>query len=204
MVARTRELEALGGAHLQRRVVARMEDPRRAHGAAEPVEHGEIDLALAVRLQARRQVFDSHRAVQQLHAGLAHDAVAHRRRWIVVDGAKVPLAVDELATHGEVLRHAHERVVDGCVAVRVIVAHHLADDLRALRVRPGRPQPELVHRVQNAPVHGLQAVAHVGQRAPDDHRHGVVEVRRAHLLLERARLDVAAADHLSGCHRSPP
>src|SRR5262249_7190399 len=60
------------------------------------------------------------------------------------------------------------------------------------------------HRVQHPPVHRLQSVAHVGQGAPDDHRHGVVEVRRAHLLLERARLHVAAADHISRGHRSPP
>ena len=81
--------------------------------------------------------------------------------------------------------------------MRVIVAHHLADDLGALGVGAGRAEAQLVHRVEHAAVHGLQAVAHVGQRAPDDHRHRVVEVRGAHLLLERARLDVAAADHVS-------
>jgi hypothetical protein len=43
-------------------------------------------------------------------------------------------------------------------------------------------------------VNGLQAVAHVGQRAPDDDGHRVVEVRGAHLVLERARLDVASAE----------
>ena len=41
-----------------------------------------------------------------------------------------------------------------------------------------------VHREQHAPVHRLQAVAHVGQRAPDDHAHRVIEVRPAHLLFE--------------------
>ena len=55
-------------------------------------------------------------------------------------------------------------------------------------------QAELVHHVQDAAVDRLQAVAHVGQRAPDDDRHGVVEIRRAHLLLEPAGLDVAAVD----------
>ena len=81
--------------------------------------------------------------------------------------------------------------------MRVIVAHHLADDLGALGVGASRPEAELVHRVQHAAVDGLQAIAHVGQRAADDHRHRVVEVRGAHLLLERARFDVAAADHIS-------
>jgi hypothetical protein len=89
--------------------------------------------------------------------------------------------------------------------VGVIVAHHLADDLGALGVGTGGPEAELVHRVEHATVHGLQAIANVGERAPDDHRHGVVEVGGAHLLLERARFDVAAADHVSASHAlSPP
>ena len=31
-------------------------------------------------------------------------------------------------------------------------------------------------------MHGLEAVAHVGQRPADDHAHGVVEVGGAHLV----------------------
>ena len=46
-----------------------------------------------------------------------------------------------------------------------------------------------MHRVEDAAVHGLEPVAHVGQRAADDDGHRVVEVRRLHLVLERARLE---------------
>ena len=120
--------------------------------------------------------------------------VAHGGCRVVVDRAEVALAVDELVAHRELLGHAHERVVDRGVAVRVIVAHHLTDDLGALGVGAGGAEAELVHRVQHAAMHGLQTVAHVGQGAADDHRHRVVEVGGAHLLLERARFDVAAAD----------
>ncbi len=95
--------------------------------------------------------------------------VPHGGGGIVVDGAEVALAVDERVAHREVLRHAHERVVDRRVAVRVVLAHHLADDAGALRVRRGSARgPALVHREQHAAVDGLQAVADVGQRAPDD------------------------------------
>ena len=38
--------------------------------------------------------------------------VAHRRGRIAVDRAEVPLAVDQRIAHVEVLRHAHQRVVD--------------------------------------------------------------------------------------------
>ena len=136
-------------------------------------------------------------------AGEAGLGVAHRGRRIVVDRAEVALAVDQLVAHREVLRHPHERVVDRGVAVRVIVAHHLADDLGALGVGASRPEAQLVHRVEHAAMDRLQAVAHIWQRAPDDHRHRVVEVRGAHLLLERAGFDVAAADHISTRQASP-
>ena len=33
-------------------------------------------------------------------------------------------------------------------------------------------------------MHGLQPVAHIGQGAPDDHAHRVIQIGSAHLLLE--------------------
>ena len=51
----------------------------------------------------------------------------------------------------------------------------------------------LVHRIEDAPVHRLQAVAHVRQRAADDHAHGVIEIGAAHLLDDRDRIDVGWA-----------
>ncbi len=120
--------------------------------------------------------------------------VAHRRRGVAVDVAEVAVPVDERIAHREVLGETHERVVDRRVAVRVVLAHHLADDLGALDVLAVGLQAQLVHHVEHAAVHRLQTVAHVREGAPDDDRHGVVQVRRAHLLLEPAGLDVAAAD----------
>src|SRR3954451_8190216 len=49
----------------------------------------------------------------------------------------------------------------------------------------------LVHRVEDAPVHGLQAVARVGQRARHDHAHRVIEVAALHLIDDGNRLDIA-------------
>ena len=40
-------------------------------------------------------------------------------------------------------------------------------------------------------MHGLQAVAHVGQRAAHDHAHGVIEVGALHLVVDGNQLDVA-------------
>jgi len=89
------------------------------------------------------------------------------------------------------LRHAHDGVVHGRVAVRVILADHIADDARRFLVGLVILIAELAHCVQHAPVHGLEAVAHVGQRAADDHAHGVVEIRLSHLVFQVDRQDFA-------------
>ena len=51
--------------------------------------------------------------------------------------------------------------------------------------------PEPLHGVEDAPVHGLQAVAHVGERARDDDAHRVFEVGALHLLGDGDGADVA-------------
>ena len=83
------------------------------------------------------------------------------------------------------LREADHRVVDRRVAVRVVLAEHVADDGRALAVRAPGHEVVLVRRVENAPVDRLEAVAGVGDRAPDDDAHRVVEVARTHLVGDR-------------------
>ena len=110
--------------------------------------------------------------------------VAIGRGRIAVDRTEVALAVDQGVAHVEVLRQTDERVVRRHVAVRVVVADDFADDLRALAVRAVRRQAHLAHRVQHAAVRGLQPVAHVRQRAPDDHAHRVIEVRAPHLVFD--------------------
>src|SRR5262249_18402876 len=66
----------------------------------------------------------------------------------------------------------------------MIALQHLTDDARALRVAPVVQQVLAEHRVEDAAVHGLQAVACDGERAPDDDRHRVVHVGLAHLVLD--------------------
>ena len=105
-------------------------------------------------------------------------------RRVAVDGAEVPLAVDERVAQVPVLRQAHQRVVDGGVAVWVVLLQHLAHDAGALRVLVVVEQPLRLHRVEDPPVDRLQPVAHVRQSATDDDGHRVVEVRLAQLGLD--------------------
>ena len=110
--------------------------------------------------------------------------VPHRRRRVAVDRSEIALPVHQRVAHVEVLRHADERVVDGGVAVGMEIAHHLADDLRALAIAARGRQPHRLHAVQHAAMRGLQAVAGVGQRSSNDYAHGVIHVRTLHLVFD--------------------
>ena len=122
--------------------------------------------------------------------------VAHRRGRVAVDRSEVALAVDERIAQAEVLGHADQRLVQGEVSVGVVLGHRLAHHPGALPIGGGGAQPHLVHRVQDSPMDRLQAVAHVRQRASHDDAHRVVDVRGAHLVLDRDGSDVTDAVHL--------
>ncbi len=75
--------------------------------------------------------------------------------------------------------------------MRVVVTHDLADDAGALRERLVGAEAAVVHAVDHTAVHGLETVAHVGQGAPDDDAHRVVEVAPLHLELQVDLVDLA-------------
>ena len=120
----------------------------------------------------------------------AHLGIALGRGRIAVDRAEIALAVDQRQAHRERLRHAHQRVVDREIAVRVIFAHRIAGDARRFVVGAVRRVIVLIHRIEDTPVHRLQAVAHVGQRAAHDHAHRIIEIAAAHLVGNGNRPDV--------------
>ena len=134
-----------------------------------------------------------HRVLLDIDHHLAGDlaqpdlGVTHRRRRVAVHRAEVALAVHQRVAQREVLRHPHHRVVDGRVAVRVILTHHVAHHAGRLEVGSVPDVVQLVHGVEHPAVHRLEAVAHIGQRSPHDHAHGVIEKGTLHFLLETDR-----------------
>ncbi len=157
-------------AEIVRRDVRRHADGDAAGAVDEQVgelrrqHHGLEQAVVVVGLEVDRLLVE---IVEQVLRDLRQPrfGVAFGRRRIAVNGAEVALTVDERHAQRELLRHAHERVVDGEVAVRVEVAHRVAHDLGRLHVLLVPVEPEPLHGVEDAPVHGLEAVAHVGERA---------------------------------------
>ena len=116
--------------------------------------------------------------------------VALRRGRIAIDRAEIALAIDERRAHREILRHAHERVVDRKLAVRMIFADHVADGARRLVVSAVGGEIVLAHRIEDAAVHGFQPVANIGQSAAHDHAHRVIEIASLHFIEDRDGLDI--------------
>ena len=119
--------------------------------------------------------------------------VAHGRRRIAVDRAEIALPLDERRAQRPVLRHADQGVVDRGIAVRMVLTHHLTHDTGRLAVRSVEGQAHAVHRVEDAPVHRLQSVAHIGKRTADDHAHGVIEIAALHFLDDRDGIDAGGS-----------
>ena len=146
-------------------------------------EHGRFFQApIEVGREGDRLLFD---VLEKLHrkSGQASLGVSVRRRRISVDGSEIPLAVDEWITQREILDHPDHGVVHGGVAVGVVLSQDVADHRGRFLVTPPGAEPELAHRIQDAPVNRLQAIAYVGERSLYDDAHRVVDERLAHLVL---------------------
>ena len=112
-------------------------------------------------------------------------------RWIAVNGSEVALTIDQRITHGEWLCHSNQCVVDGHIAVGMKFAEDVTNNAGAFFCGPVEIQTHLAHRIQNAAMYRLQTITNVGQRAPDDDAHRVVEIRPAHLLFDIYGADIA-------------
>ena len=152
-------------------------------GEARRQNLGLVRRFVVIGLEIDRVLVD---VLQQQHRrlGQARFGVAHRRRRIAVDRAEIALPVDQRHPHRKGLRHPHQRVVDRGVAVRMILAHDVAHHAGGFAIGLVRRVAGFLHGEQDSPMHRLQPVARVGQRARDDHAHRVIEIGAAHLLFD--------------------
>ena len=131
--------------------------------------------------------------------------VSHGRRGVPIDGPEVPLTGNQRVTEAKVLGHAGHGVVDGLIAVGVVLthglSHHAGGFLGGLIV----PEPQLQHGEEDAALHGLEPVPGVGKGPPHDDAHGIIQVAMFDLFLERQRHHLAELQlpsHLFGHSRS--
>src|SRR5262249_12932725 len=73
------------------------------------------------------------------------------------------------------------------------LADDVADDAGAFLVGGAGIDPKEPHRIEDAPVDGLEAVAGIRQRPVHDRREGIGEIALLQRLLEGDGLDVAAS-----------
>ena len=66
----------------------------------------------------------------------------------------------------------------------MVFAQHLANNSGGFFVGRSGAIAHILHRVENAAVHWLEAVAHIRQGARDNDAHGVIKVSRAHLAVD--------------------
>ncbi len=125
--------------------------------------------------------------------------VAHRRGVIAVDIAEIALPVDQRVALREILGEADQRVVDRQLAVRMELADHVADDAGAFLVAGGGIEAQLMHRMEDAAMHRLQPIAHIGQGARHDRRQRVGQIALAERVGE---IDVAGLAERRGIGHS--
>ena len=113
-----------------------------------------------------------------------------RGRGAVIKRAEITVPVHQRQTHRERLGETYHGFINRGIAVRVKLAHHLADHTGRFHVWPIRVQVHLPHLVDDAPLHGLQTVTGVREGTRVNHRVRVFEEGLAHLVLQRRFDDV--------------
>ncbi len=93
-----------------------------------------------------------------------------------VNVAEVSLAFDEIT----LVRQHHERVADGCVAVRMIL-HRVPNDIGDL---DEPPVVLLMQRPEDAPLHRLQTVGEIRNRTIADDVAGVIQKPAIHARVQ--------------------
>ena len=99
------------------------------------------------------------------------------------------MPIDQGHAHVEVLGHPHQGVVDGRIAVGVVLTKYLTDHTGAFPVGPVAGETQLIHGVKDAPVHRLEAIAGIGQGPTHDHAHRILQIGARHLVAQIGQND---------------
>ncbi len=118
--------------------------------------------------------------------------IAHGRRAVSVNAAEIPLTINQHIAHGEILRHAHHGIIDGCIAVWMVFTQHFTHNTGAFAMRSVVSHARIMHRIKDTAVHRFESITGVRKGAGHDDAHGVIEVRIAHFVVDVDRIDCRA------------
>ena len=72
----------------------------------------------------------------------------------------------------------------------VELPHHIAHHASALIEGTIGSIPAVIHRVDDATMHRLESITHIGQGATDNNRHRVIQIRTLHFGLQVDLLNI--------------
>src|SRR5436190_17012819 len=116
---------------------------------------------------------------------------------IAIDIAEIALTVDQRIARGKVLRQAHQRIVNRLIAMRMEIAHDVADDLGGFFKLRARIETKKTHAIEDAAMDGLEPVARIRKRAMHDGRERISEIT---LLKRLAQRNLVHRTGLGGNH----
>ena len=97
--------------------------------------------------------------------GHARFRITHGGGIIAIDIAKIALPINQRIAHRKILRQTHQSIVNRLVTMRVITTDNITDNARRFFETLLGVKAQLPHGIQQATVHRLQPVAHIGQSA---------------------------------------
>ena len=122
--------------------------------------------------------------LRQTGFGITHRGEGFR----IVRRPPVPLTVDQRIAVREGLRHQHHGFITRAIAVRMVFTQHVADGAGGLFEFGAGVQTQFRHRIDDATLDRLQAIANKRQRPVHDDVHGVVKVGVFRKFMQREAL----------------
>ena len=167
-----------GGGHTHRDTLRAVQkeigNPGRQH-------HRLLQLLIVVQLigHCGVQIPQHHLIGEALQPGLG---ISGCGGGIALNGAEVSLSVHQRLHSLEILGQHHQRVVNGGVAVGMILTHGITADTGRLQCGPIMIHMELIHIIKHSPLHRLQAVPDIRHRTGGDYTHGIIQIGFLHFL----------------------
>ena len=108
--------------------------------------------------------------------------ISHSGGAIAINRAKITLTIDQYISHSKWLSHSYNRVIDGSVAMRVVLTNHITNNSSRFFVRFIIVIAKHIHGVQDPSMNRLQAIPNIRKRPSNNNTHRVLQIGVTHLI----------------------